>query len=423
MRDWIAESLPALKTELANSPEARAEVGVSLAVSLSFLGQKREAILAFDTAIAELEALHFDDAARIKAGALHGRASAYLDLGNKAAAERDLRACLVSIEQAPAQSNALKLARISAHTTLLRLANARGDFRQALAIGQANLADRIALFGADAPALAVDYHNISTTQSMIGAYHHAELGAKRALALLARGPDSGARSSNVYNTLFVAALGRGDLVEARRAIAKVRSLRELHMPPGHPDILFCANFEALLDLLESNPNKAEQRLLPAMAGLKNSQTSYYPVLLFRTVQVYMAQNRAIDALRLTDEIYALPAQSISPSLNLQHLVPIRALALARVAKNDRTRQSLAQAAVDDAQQATASLFADNNLTPLLQGNDANYLAEAFRVMGDHRRADEWRAKGLARFQMSMSAEQALARAKAFVGNATAPTPR
>ena len=412
MRDWIAESLPALKTDLANSPEARAEVGVSLATSLSILGQKREAIRAFDTAIAELEALHYDGALPTRASALQARASANLDLDNQAAAERDLQASMALIDQIPNQTDAVKLTRISARTTLLRLANAHGDSRQALAIGQANLADRIALLGANAPALAVDYHNISTTQSMLGDYDGAERGAKRALELLALGTDSGARSSFVYNTLFVVEMGRGNLAEARRALTKVREMRELHMPPGHPDILVCASFESLLDLLELNPNRAEQRLLPAMDTLKDSQSSYYPILLYRAAQVYLVQNRASEALRLADEASKLPAH---PSLHMQRLNLVRTVALARLAQPGQASQRLAQTAVEQARQATEVMFADSNTSPLYQGDDAVYLAEAFRTLGDQGRADEWRAKGIAHYQLSMSPERALSRAKALIG--------
>lgn len=425
MRDWIAQSLPLVKTELSNSPEAQVELSISLAQALLGLGQARQAITALDGAIAQLEHLHYDDALRVRAVALQARASAYFSLSELASSERDVQASLALFDQVPVQSEQLRLNRITARTTLLRLANARAQTTQALSIGLANLTDRIAVVGADSPSLAVDYHNISSTQMLLGRYDEAYVGAQKTLALLALTPGANARASNAHWTLFQIALARGDYPEARAQASGIRSLRERHLAPGHPDILVCGQFEALLSFLEAQPQAAMALAEPSFQALKAVRAQYYPSTLLLRTQLHLALERPMEAVASADEAFALAQSSTPKPTHIRRLVAVRALALARAARlypSDSALQKRAAQALSEAQSETERLSRDDNFSPLYQGDEAIYLAATLRLAGKSAEAEHWQALGLERFARSMSPERALQRARVWVSSTHAKAP-
>jgi eukaryotic-like serine/threonine-protein kinase len=415
MRDWIAASLPELETQLAQSPEAQIELGISFAQALTSYGQYLPAIQAFDTAILRLQKVNYDDATRVEAVARHSRAKAYFELGDVEKSKLDLDASLALFDQVLVQSDKVKLNRINARTTLLRLASRRGDSRTALAIGQANLSDRIALFGSDAPQLAVDHHNLSSVQMQLGDYAAARRNADRALILLATQPDAGgSRRSNVLLNLALLSLAQADYAAAREQIMQGRVLRERFLPPSHPDILVCGQWEANLALLEGDLARADSAL-SALGELRRTKSLYYPSMLLVQVQLKLLQQRPEAALKDADEILALVPAGATP-LYLPRLIAIRALAIARSARADTTALAAAVSAVNEAARATETLFEDANYSPLFKGDAAIYIAAALSALGAVEQAKSWRARGLLSFSASMDADQAAQRAQAWVGN-------
>ena len=417
MRDWIAESLPLVKTQLSNSPEAQVELSIALAQALQGLGQARQAIDALDDAIGLLETLQYDDSLRTHAVALQARASGYFSLGELELSERDVQAGLKLLDQIPVQTEKVRLNRISSRTTQLRLASARAQTSQALEIGLANLTDRIALVGADSPSLAVDYHNISSTQMLLGQYDQAEIGAQKSLALLALVPDANARAANVHLTLFNVALARSDFAAARTQATAIRALRERHLAPGHPDILVCAQFDALLAYLEGEPEAAMTLAEPSFQALKAAGAQYYPPALLLRAQLLLALAKPGEAVQAADEANELAITNTPKPAHIRRLVSVRALALMRSAiarPTDAALQKRATQALSQAMSDTEQLFVDENFSTLYQGDAAIYLAAALRLAGKNSEADRWQAQGLARLAHSMTPEFALKRAQAWV---------
>jgi len=105
----------------------------------------------------------------------------------------------------------MRTLRRATRTVLVGLSNSLGRTREALTIAQANLSEKIALFGIDAPALAVDYNNVAVMLSAFGRHQEARIAFARSLKLLeTSGADSRGRA-NVIEALVALEADQGNL--------------------------------------------------------------------------------------------------------------------------------------------------------------------------------------------------------------------
>lgn len=184
-KDWLLESVLRLDTELADAPSGRANLRREFALSLRELGELEAAAKQGEIAIAEARAV-FGHSLEL-ALALQGQGATLNEKGDYDSAQRLLEQSLAIHDTLP-PSDEVRLNRVMARTTLLRVANTHGDYAGALAIAQLNIGERGALYGADNYRLAVDYNNLSSIYVRLGRLDDAEQAVVRARELLDRDP-------------------------------------------------------------------------------------------------------------------------------------------------------------------------------------------------------------------------------------------
>ena len=184
-KDWLIASVPRLDTDLADAPSGRANLRREFSLSLRELGELDAAVEQGDVAIAEAREI-FGNSLELGL-ALQAQGGNLSEKGEFDRAQQSLEDSLAIYDALP-PSEDVSLNRVMARTTLLRIANARGDYAGALAIALLNIAERGALYGVDDYRLAVDYHNLSAIYARLGHLTEAEQANVRARGLLEKDP-------------------------------------------------------------------------------------------------------------------------------------------------------------------------------------------------------------------------------------------
>jgi hypothetical protein len=185
VKDWVLAALPRLDRDLADALAARATLRRELGSALNSLGDAAAAHGVLERAVVENREAYGDSMQT--ASAIQLVASAAFTLGDHLQAEQNSEQTLAMLDRVPDSEDA-RILRIQARTTLLRIHSLRGDQAKALVLAERNLADRIALFGADDPRLAVDYNNLSGTYNRVSRLAEAEAAAQKTLELLEANP-------------------------------------------------------------------------------------------------------------------------------------------------------------------------------------------------------------------------------------------
>lgn len=183
--DWIRAALPQIDTELAGAPGARAQIRLELGNALDSLGESEAAGAVLTMAVAESRE-HFGDSLGT-ASALASLGRNRFALGRIDEATEVLAEANAVLDRLPVE-DAVRQQRLVIATTALRLASLRGDDAAALVIAERNIEERAALYGADSHRLAVDYNNLSATQSRLGLFDAAEASQIKSAELLERDP-------------------------------------------------------------------------------------------------------------------------------------------------------------------------------------------------------------------------------------------
>ncbi|MBK9657517.1 MAG: tetratricopeptide repeat protein [Rhodanobacteraceae bacterium] len=184
-KDWLLASVPRLDTDLADAPSGRANLRREFSLSLRELGELDAAVKQGEIAIAEAREI-FGNSLELGL-ALQAQGATLNEKGEFDRAQRLLEECL-AIYDSLQPSQDVRLHRVMARTTLLRIANANGDYAGALVIAQLNIAERGALYGVDDYRLAVDYNNLSAIYTRLGRLSEAEQAISRARELLDKDP-------------------------------------------------------------------------------------------------------------------------------------------------------------------------------------------------------------------------------------------
>jgi len=417
MSDWMLASIPKIDSELADAPEAQAEIGVSFAKGLGILGRHAEAITTLDAALVRIERLTYEERTRLAADAMQFRGSARLKLGQYVESERDLRESLALFAQLPVQSVKVRQGRLSVGTTLVSLSNSLGRRREALAIAQANLSEKIELLGKDAPALAVDYHNVGIMQSTLGHYSKARVAYARALKLLeSSGADSRGRA-NVTEALVALEANQGNFEEARKQLDLARALRTAQFGPNHIETLYLGRNDAMVSLLQGDVESAEKALAKTLPEVRQFLPRFLGDALLVQLQLRLVQERNVEALADASEALTLAKNlgGVSVPGYAKNVPSMIALASARLARRgQQVPAEQAKQAIDAALAATIARYADAEVAPNVQGEAAIYLAGAFQASGQAELAKEWYSRGLKSYQESMSASAARQRSITLV---------
>ena len=184
-KDWLLGSVPRLDTDLADAPSGRANLRREFSLSLRELGELDAAVKQGDIAIAEAREI-FGNSLELGL-ALQAQGGNLNEKGEFDRAQQLLEKSLAIYDALP-PSQDVRLNRVMARTTVLRIANARGDYASALAIALLNIAERGDLYGVDDYRLAVDYNNLSAIYTRLGRLTEAEQAVSRARALLDKDP-------------------------------------------------------------------------------------------------------------------------------------------------------------------------------------------------------------------------------------------
>ena len=415
--DWMLASIPKIDSELAEAPEAQAEIGVSFAKGLSMLGRHAEAIKTLDTALERIGQLTYEERTRLAAEAMQTRGSSHLKLGHYVQSERDLRQSLVLFDQVAVQSVKVRQGRLRVGTTLVGLSNSLGRTREALSIAQGNLSEKIALLGADAPALAVDYHNVGVMLSTLGHYQEARSALARSLVLLeASGADSRGRPS-VIEAMVALEANQGNLEQARMQLDLAKALRIAQWGPDHIETLYLGRNEAMLSLLQADVGSADKALARTLPAVREYLPRFLGDTLLVQAQVRLVQQRNDDALAIFSEVLVLAGNlGNTPLPGYAKRVPsMRALASARLARaSPQLKPEQANQAIESAVVSTISLYADAEVAPIMQGEAAIYLAGALHIWGPAELAREWYSRGMQSYQKSMTTPAARQRAISLV---------
>ena len=320
----------------------------------------------------------------------------------------------------PEQDAKVRQDRLSAGTTLLGLNSSLGRTREALAIGQTNLSEKIAMLGADNPQLAVDYSNVGSMMAVLGRYDEAGLALARAQELIKIAGDDGYAKSYVLLNLINVEVGRGNLAQAREDLKLATSLRVANLGAAHLDTLMLGRFKVNLDLLQDRPNDAESTLTDLLPVIRKSASRFLGETLLMQMRLRLIQGRNAEAMAIADEMSALAdkdalARGNTKPLYGKRLPCMRALAAARLADaRNPQMQSNAKRIIEIALASIITLQSDADVAPIISGEAAIYLAGAFQASGQLVQAREWYLRGLQSYEKSMPALAAQQRATALV---------
>lgn len=222
-----------VEEELAADPNAQAELWLAIGRSLIELGELERGVRLLELARPRLE--QQTERPNLASSALHLLAQARLNQGDAVGARRDAEAALALLE---GRGDAWRLDRVRVRTTLLRVLNFEGAIVEALALGEQNLRERIALTGPDAAALAPDWNNLGSLYVLLDRYPQARHAYDEARRLLAADPNTApARWSWIRYGEAMTDYGLGRYEAARVALEEAYGLAVEHLEPNHAHVI------------------------------------------------------------------------------------------------------------------------------------------------------------------------------------------
>jgi serine/threonine-protein kinase len=228
--ELVEGALARLERDLADAPEARAELRITLGGAQFELGDEEAARVQIEAGIGELRALPDSDPAAL--GRSLGRlAIVYNALGRADESERLVREGIAILERLPGDHT---LERIQLRTSLAKQASLRKDLDLAETLYEEILVERRALLGPDHSGLAVDWNNLAAMALRRDRFDEARDAYGEALRLLLADADSPeSRQAWVRAGLAAASAGLGDYGAAERELRKALEIAERTLHAEH----------------------------------------------------------------------------------------------------------------------------------------------------------------------------------------------
>jgi serine/threonine-protein kinase len=239
-REWLLAGATRVERELADAPDAQAEIRAALGAALMEFDAIDEARPLLEAAAAWLEA-HEAPPKRVLVDVLRNLANVHRRKGEFAAAEARIAQALALNADDPDPQLQLRT-RLQINTTRLVLANERSDYEAALAIGRQQVPDREALYGRDDPRVAVDWNNLGQTLLLLERPVEAEQALRRALALVDADPAAPeARRAQVMTGIARVQLDQGQLGDAEATARESLAIALRAAGPRHLTTVRCSN--------------------------------------------------------------------------------------------------------------------------------------------------------------------------------------
>ena len=378
--DLLRESAARIERELADTPEAQAELRVAVGDSLAALGEREEALDLIEASVAQLRALAQPPAPAL-AEALHQSALLYETGGRLDDAARAANEALQLFERAVPDS---ALQRIEVRTTLAKLATFRGDLAAAETEYRAILAERRALVGADDPRLAVDWNNLGSITFRRDRYAEAAPAyaeASRLLALDPRAPES--RQAWLRLGHGSALAGLGDYAEAEKEMAAARAVAERTLPGAHPILAGIVLAQSRLARHQRRGDEAIEFATHArriFAELKHSDTALAALEL--GLALWFAQRPGEAEAAVSEAVRTFEAAASRPPY---YRLAQAALGALRVERGDAAGVAAIEAAL-------AALRADGHERSDAYAQALGLRARAAAHAGDGAAAQAWRQR-------------------------------
>ena len=405
MKEWVMASVPLIETELAQSPKAQIEIGTVFGSLLKELDAPNEAMATLNDALERARAGIETTGPMLLAKALQARGSLFFSMAELEKSRRDLNEALSVMAPLPASAE-VRLLLIQTRTTLLVNANSSGKHREALALGRANLQDRIALLGEANTKLAVDYNNVGFTELLLGEFSAAKVKLQTARTLLLQNPEqAGSRVAGVDVGLGNVAIGQGDLTLAHQLFGQAVAQGTELLGAKHRDILGWKRNVAIIAMLRGDIASADQVLQEIMPEIEQLNPAWFGKSLQVEMQLRLLQQRNAAAMTLGDRTLLITQGqgNLLPGGSIQAL---RALALARLGQTQETIEPL--------RLPLEALMANQDVSPLSRGDAAIYFAAALQLVGYEAQAQQWYVRGIAEFEPTMGAANAGIRAARWV---------
>ena len=275
--DYLAEEAPG---RLEAFPGALADMRVVIGAGLSDLGHHQEGLAIAEQGLRVLREqpgvsdLHLANSLSVIA-VLRGKVSG-LQQGEgsspvasaREAAEQAIRL----LERLPEDDRDRRVGMIRTRSLLGNLRSDDGDWLGAVSAHRANLADRAALLGEDAPQLAVDEYNLATAQSMCGDNENAVANFERAATRLRdAGAADSSRMAYVLHGQAVALMRLGRLQESAASADRAAALYERVLDPQHPAVRRLQMFRTEWLRVSGDPQQAYARYRDSIADPVTSE--------------------------------------------------------------------------------------------------------------------------------------------------------
>jgi serine/threonine protein kinase len=399
-KDWVQVALQHAQSDLDDAPLERAEISASLGRVLNGLGDHHGAIEAFERSLEDLNRFagtHHEE----RSETLQYLATALTDIGEPDRSDALLAQSLAEIDKLPLSENT-RNGRIGIRTTMLRNANRRGAYLDALRLGQANLDDRMALYGSEAYQLAVDYNNLGATLSLLGRARESEAAYVRTNALLDRDPRTPeSRRAYVQNGLAGALLDQGRNAEALAAVKNSLHIAERTLGAEHPFNSSAFNLMSLIAFYQGDLKSAKAHSATAIETTVRNQIAIPPVYLLNQIRFALAQGDFPSAL---DRFEALE-QAMRKTPPVDNLLDrgqvMVGLAQASLGEFDDSRK-LSAAAISRLQENV-------HASPLHLAEAAAYYAQTLALAGDAQASLIWRQRAMEILTRRMDSEVAAER--------------
>jgi len=399
MMAWVTAALTQLDTELRDAPLARATLRHQFGLALRELGNPEASLGLLEQALAEHRTL--GPTSLNTAVALHSFGATHYDLGRVAEARAEVTAAIATFDALPVNEH-VRVARLRALTTLLRIEGSEGRYAQMLAIAERNIVERGALFGPNDPRLAVDYNNLSAALVRVGRLGDAETALRKSLALLLAGPNPPpARVAMIEQSICAQANQRAQWSGALEACASALARCEGALGADHEDCI-SIRVSQLRTYLAMGEETTARRMYPGVRSLVFAGTDRTDQAeLLRTairLSIIDADWAAVrsDAASLLTLVPPVPASARSPD---------RQLAAAYAALGTWMSNGPDGARVD-ALRAADALLAEEAISATVAASAALVAAIALDRHGDAGAAASYRERGIAEFTRNMPAAEA-----------------
>ena len=228
----VRDAATRVERELGDAPESQAELRVAIGDSLVALGATADGVTLVETGVRQMR-----DAGRtdeLFASSLHSLAMKYEVVGRLDEAAAVTEEALAVLDRLPGDHG---LPRISARTTLAKLAGLRGDLAGSEALYRLNLEERRALVGPDDARLAVDWNNLAAIALRRDRYADAERAYAEASRVMSLDPKSPAsRQAWLKSGRGFALMGLGDFTGAKSQMREAVAIAERTLHARHPII-------------------------------------------------------------------------------------------------------------------------------------------------------------------------------------------